>query len=272
MSLASESARGKRQIVERSAQAERELREAWRHTLARINPDIARFLTKMASAPGINLTYLLDRGRLAKLQATVGQGMQGFAAHAAVIVGQSQRDAANLGDAITQIQLAATVPDNVAWNFLPARHAALSQIEHALTSDSRVARLLQSLDPQAQARLRRLLTQAILDGQGPRQTAAAIQQALDMSLSRALTIARTETLVAYRGAQLANFRANSDVVSGWIWMATAGACPDCADEDGTEHALGDDMETHPNCRCTCVPQTRSWSDILGAAGIGGDDM
>ncbi len=64
-------------------------------------------------------------------------------------------------------------------------------------------------------------------GDGPRQIARVLRDVLDVAYSKALTISRTEALNAYRGAALANYRANSDVVSMWEWHADRKACDLC---------------------------------------------
>mgnify|MGYP006955283315 FL=1 len=32
---------------------------------------------------------------------------------------------------------------------------------------------------------------------------------------------------------------------------------------GSEHGTGERMGTHPSCRCTMVPRTKSWAELLG---------
>ena len=45
----------------------------------------------------------------------------------------------------------------------------------------------------------------------------------------------------------------AEIVKGWRWVAEPDACEFCQERDGSEHALEEDMETHPNCRCTQEP-------------------
>lgn len=94
-----------------------------------------------------------------------------------------------------------------------------------------------------------------------------------LTLSRSLTITRTETLRAYREASFRSMQANSKYVRSWIWRAAVdGARPPCAAcfaRHGTEYPIeahGPDapppepMRSHPNCRCVMVPQR---ADFLG---------
>jgi SPP1 gp7 family putative phage head morphogenesis protein len=86
--------------------------------------------------------------------------------------------------------------------------------------------------------------------------------ALAGNMVRALTIARTETLGAYRSAAAITYRANSDVVESWTWQAALGsACEICIALHGQVFPLEEEQDTHPNCRCTMIPQTRTWESL-----------
>jgi hypothetical protein len=83
-------------------------------------------------------------------------------------------------------------------------------------------------------------------------------------LSRALTVSRTESLDAHRSAAALAHQASADVLTGWKWLATLDTrtCPACWAQSGSEHPLSEPGPLgHQNCRCTRVPQTRSWADL-----------
>lgn len=117
------------------------------------------------------------------------------------------------------------------------------------------------------------LMQALGAGANPTTLAGEygpIWAATGASATRAATIARTEMLGSYRAAALANYRANRDVVTGWTWTAEQGpfTCGACLAMDGSVHGLDEDMDgMHPNCRCSAVPITASYADLLGPLGI-----
>jgi SPP1 gp7 family putative phage head morphogenesis protein len=102
------------------------------------------------------------------------------------------------------------------------------------------------------------LTHAVAVGRSPRQTAREIREALGGDLNRALTIARTEHLRAYRGASLRSYQENADILRGWQWRASPSrrTCPVCLAMDGTEHPLDEAFGSHVNCRCTPIPLLR----------------
>lgn len=102
------------------------------------------------------------------------------------------------------------------------------------------------------------LVQGMLMGQNPREVARELRRALGVALSRALTIARTETLRAHREATRASYQANDDLVSGWTWHSAADerTCGSCWAMHGTEHTLEEKLDDHPNGRCAMVPIIR----------------
>ncbi|NPV85996.1 MAG: hypothetical protein HPY45_08320 [Anaerolineae bacterium] len=108
-------------------------------------------------------------------------------------------------------------------------------------------------------------------------TAATIRsarKALGTTLSRALRIARTETLRAHREATRASYQANSDLVDGWIWHSALGerTCAACWAMHGTFHTLDERLDDHPNGRCAMVPATRSWAELGRKYGLDFGDV
>jgi hypothetical protein len=79
-----------------------------------------------------------------------------------------------------------------------------------------------------------------------------------------LTIARTETLDAYRQANMAFANANSDVVRGWQWFAQLDdrTCIACIALHGENFPLDEPgPDGHQNCRCTRLDVLRPWSEL-----------
>lgn len=99
------------------------------------------------------------------------------------------------------------------------------------------------------------LTEAVTLGYNPRKTAAIIRRETGMTLTRSLTIARTETLRAYREATHQTYQANKNIVAGWYWVASLSrrTCAACIALHGTFHPIEERMSTHVRCRCTSIP-------------------
>jgi SPP1 gp7 family putative phage head morphogenesis protein len=135
-------------------------------------------------------------------------------------------------------------------------------------STERITSQMWPLSAEADAAVRREIVRGLATGTGPRQTAAAIidrtEGAFNGGLTRALTIARTETLDAHRAGAKAAHEENADVLRGWMWLAALSprTCPACIALNGTEHPLSDDGPNgHQNCRCARMPVTKSWADL-----------
>lgn len=153
----------------------------------------------------------------------------------------------------------ATLP----WNRL-SREAMDTLIGFA-SDDGPLAELFADLAPGATNATRDALVSGIALGKNPRETARDIQAAVGGTRTRAVNIARTETLRAYREASRQSYQANEDVVEGWIWHAAADGetCACCWAMHGTEHPLSETLDDHQQGRCSMLPKTVSWADILG---------
>ncbi len=120
--------------------------------------------------------------------------------------------------------------------------------------------------------IKQQLILGIASGRHNNASAAAmvriVRDALDLPLTRAVNIARTEVLDAYRRAGALFDAANSDVLAGWRWHATLDrrTCPSCWSKHGTLYSLDTPGPwDHQQGRCARVPELRSWSEL----GIGG---
>jgi SPP1 gp7 family putative phage head morphogenesis protein len=153
-----------------------------------------------------------------------------------------------------------------AFNGIP--DGALRQITASLSPGAPTRQLLDGFGPWASQRAGDALTNGLAQGLHPSQIARQLRDALDIAPYRAGLIARTELYRSFREANRATMEANADIVEKWLWFAHlgGGTCPACLGMHGTEHELSEPMGTHPACRCTQIPQTKSWED-LGFTGI-----
>jgi SPP1 gp7 family putative phage head morphogenesis protein len=143
------------------------------------------------------------------------------------------------------------------------------QIEAIVTrSMENITKLSFPLSDQATATMKRELVRGLAGGKNPREVArrmlARTEGVFNGGLTRALTIARTETLDAHRAAAQVADDENADVLEGWIWTSALGArtCPACWGMHGTLFPLEQPgPEGHQNCRCARVPKTKSWADL-----------
>ena len=239
-----------------------------------VSEQLARIQDKIAAAQDagqpVEPAWLFQRGRLADLDgalaqqvAQVGQALQ-FALPASVY------DAAQQGDAHARNLVAQLDPYGIAGDWSGLNTDAVRNITAATASGGPLDRVLASFgDAEAlQNRVRAELAAGIAAGRNPRVTAQRIRQAsANLTLARAETIARTETLRAYRTAQQQAYE-RSDVVGGWVWLSakTARTCAACWAMTGSWHPTSEPLAGHVNCRCRMVPRTKSWED-LGVTGL-----
>ena len=93
-------------------------------------------------------------------------------------------------------------------------------------------------------------------GWNPSKTAQAIQDGLMAGLSKALQIARTEQLRAYRSAAVLSYQANGDILAGYEWVSACDSrtCAACWGMHGKFFSLDEERPNDHVCgRCSYVP-------------------
>ena len=188
-------------------------------------------------------------------------------------VRQEQR-AAVIAAQSDQAKLAAIVQGpgphgiHATFNHLPA--SALADLVGTLQDGSPLRALLDGYGKDASKQVADALVTGLAQGQHPFTIARHMVKAMDGNVVRALTVARTETLRAYRESSLRFFKANN-TVTGWIWWSARNerTCPVCWAMHGSRHSLDEHFGSHPNCRCTMLPITKTWAE-LGFGDVPGD--
>jgi len=97
----------------------------------------------------------------------------------------------------------------------------------------------------------------------------SLTQSLGISLTKALTISRTESIRALREAQSQSFYENPNIVHEWQWQAALDdrTCIVCVLMHGQVFPYSKKLENHPNCRCVMVPKTLSWKELGKQIGV-----
>lgn len=106
--------------------------------------------------------------------------------------------------------------------------------------------------PTTVGKITQTLIESVALGRNPRDTARLIEGDMAGNLSRALRIARTETIMAYREASRQQM-ATSGLVKEWERIEQSDACAKCQAANGKRYPLETPFETHPNCRGTMIP-------------------
>lgn len=205
-----------------------------------------------------SVAQLLQLQRLQQLQVQIRREVGQFAAWAEeqIQVGQAWAVDAAAADAERLMRAAlGRMPPGVVVSFNRLNRAAATRIIAAMQDESPLARLLDSLGARAAERVKQELVNAVSLGWGARRTAQAIREASGETLSRALRIARTETLRAYREGTRETYKANSEIVGQWEWRSArqVRTCAACWAMDGRRFPLDVPMSEHPNGRCMQLP-------------------
>lgn len=96
---------------------------------------------------------------------------------------------------------------------------AVERIVAAYSRNSPLHQSLQRLPVAARAGVRQAMVNGVAAGDNPRVVARAVRSAATVPRNQSLTLARTEVLRAYRGSNLDQYRRNTRIVSGWMWVS-----------------------------------------------------
>lgn len=132
----------------------------------------------------------------------------------------------------------------------------------------RIESLTRPLSRQAVSAMQSSLIRGIAIGDNPRTAAARMLQRVEGDFNggrnRALVIARTEMLDAYRASARAQDLANASMLRGWQWVARLDrrTCPSCWAMHGTTHDVTDPGPLdHQQGRCARLPRTKGWDEL-----------
>src|SRR5688572_23022722 len=95
----------------------------------------------------------------------------------------------------------------------------------------------------------------VAQGKGPRAISNILQNWLSLPAAWADNTVRTVQLYSYRTANHATYAANSDVLDGWVWLASLDdrCCISCISQHGTTHPLNETLNDHHAGRCSPAP-------------------
>lgn len=250
----------------------RDLVRAWVAAWDEIEPDLtSALLDQLVAGEQVTRTQLLRSTRLRNALVVIKGQLEDLAHDAGVrITGDLAAivDAAGGAQAsIIDSQLppkADQLVDLNAWSRVDERQ--ISAIVRRSTEQ--ITSLARPLSAQAYDVVRRELIRGVASGSNPRVTAVRMvrraEQGFNGGLTRALTIARTETLDAHRAAAALGQAQHADVLGGWIWLAelSTRTCPSCFAQHGSEHPLSEPGPfDHQQGRCSRMPQTKTWAEL-----------
>jgi SPP1 gp7 family putative phage head morphogenesis protein len=151
-------------------------------------------------------------------------------------------------------------------SFVGMDHRAFESMTGFLTDGSPLHTIFSQLGKDAVSEARKTFAAAMAGGINPRTTGSVLaKQIAGLPHQRAVLIARTETMRAYRDSQHLSYQLNRKFVTGWRWLCARDGrcCPICIAMDGTTHSPDERFGSHPGCRCTTTPVLLYGDQSLG---------
>jgi SPP1 gp7 family putative phage head morphogenesis protein len=236
---------------------------------ARLRETLRQIEEAQAAGETVNASWLNRQERLESLLRDVRAEIERFSGQATGTVTANQAAAVSLGLEAAPALLAAATGDaaqaviGIAFNRVPT--AAFQQLVGFTSDGTPLRKLLDELGPSASTKVRDTLKRGVAQGYGAKKIAREVKEELGGDMVRAMRISRTETLRAYRAANIESFGANPDVCERWRWTASRQlrTCAVCLAMDGKTFPLTTPFGSHVNCRCVPLPVTKSLGEILG---------
>jgi hypothetical protein len=254
-----------RGLSRRWVQAWESLAASWRTAVG----DVVALAARLERWPSV-----WDLRRLSSVQAASAASEESLAelgAATAATAAGAAADAVAATAAVEPLIVASQYPagyrqDAEGWlrtRLLPsALDLIIARVREQITSTTR------PLSAEAAEAMRRELVRGVALGANPEDTARAmvarVQGAFEGGLARAVNIARTETLDAYRQVSHYANRQQADVLAGWRWHSTLDSrtCVACWAMHGTVWPLDQPGPwDHQQGRCARLPVLKPWSNI-----------
>lgn len=102
----------------------------------------------------------------------------------------------------------------------------------------------------------------LASGDSWRQLRKTLQNSVELSKSRAQTVARTEMAAAMVEGSKLRYEAEGIEQVQWQAVGSSRTCGYCAPRHGKVYRLGEVVApAHPNCRCTVTPWDPEWEEL-----------
>lgn len=185
------------------------------------------------------------------------------------IVPEAQAKAAQIAIERARVLTVAQAPTaakaaaiEVNWNSLNT--SAVQEVTAALSDGTPLDVYLRENVEKQVTLVQETLIDGVARGVNSADLGRQIAAQTELPLHQAMTLSRTETMRAYRGASLQSYAENSDVLEGWQWSSARGnVCLACLAKDGTVYPLTVTFfGSHPRCRCSPIPYLHDPDGLL----------
>ena len=223
----------KQQLLELDAKAARQMANAYKKPYAEMQRRLAAVTALIRDArdagDAVDPAWLFQQARWKEAYSAIRDEMSAYNRIASGITTDAQERAVNLGRDSMSGLLSKSLGQSVGYSFTHPNDAAMRAMVGFAGDGSPLFNLFRNLGPETAAGARSILQTGLGLGTNPIVLAHQLEGPLSVPLWRSLTIARTETLRAYREAERQTMLANEDVLEGWVWHAardprTCSAC------------------------------------------------
>lgn len=262
------------ELLDRDARLLMKLGKAYGQVARGIDGEITKLADKIAAAQesgeALSPSWAFQGGRLSSLKTQVTRALAVYNAIAEPAIGDTKREAVLAGsmEALNLLGAATGMPRGLdpATTFGKLPDRAIEALVERTQDGTPLAKVLGRYSDDIAERMESALVRGLGLGRGPATIARELRDITGNGAYQSLRLARTEVMTAQRGARIGTFRENSEVVEEWEWKTGQDerVCLFCNEMEGTRHPLDEEMESHPNCRCSPLPVTKSWAELLGA--------
>lgn len=251
------------ELARREARAVARLAAGYADTAVRLERrlrDLADRVAARQTDGRVPVSWLFTRGRLEQAVADVrAEARRWVDGTARPVIWQAVDHEASIGPSLAMEMVQARVrpfPMPAAVSLVRLRPDEVEQITAALQPGGPLGRLLDRVALEQADRVRDFFIDAVTANRDPRAVARDIAPLVDGGLTRSRMIVRTEMLRTTREAQRQSWQRRPQVVQGWRWWSSLDrrACVVCWAMHGTLHPLDEPFGSHPNCRCSMIPE------------------
>ena len=245
------------QVLARDEATLRQLTREWLRvekalsdTLTALSREAAEAVAKGAA---IDPNLILRLRRAEDLYKQVHRELSSYGRVVDDLVSENQRQMIRLAGESTVETLRWAGALKAGFDYLPA-NAFESMVGQVAQGGPLFDYFLRTLPADTIVGMGRAMATGLAQGKNPKVTARLMRDALGIGHKRALVISRTETLRAYRHAQLANYRHTDIGAAGWKWICAkqTRTCVSCLAKDGQVFPLEQEFVDHPQGRCSSV--------------------
>jgi SPP1 gp7 family putative phage head morphogenesis protein len=268
-------ARHRSALLANERRAASQMVRAYGESWARIRVDILRVQAQIALTEGEPAIWRIQQdARLRSIQAQIEAELRRFAPYATQSATMTQQAAIQAASRNAGQAIEAAGGPQVTLRFDKLNAGAVETLVGYASDGSPLRALFDAIGPQVAPQMTATLAKGIALGWNPRVTAREMRAAYGVGLNRALNIARTETLRAYRSSTAQVYQANADIVEQWIWVCACDrrSCASCWAMHGSLHSLDERLDDHNQGRCAMAPKVRDRPNRIGATGAERFDM